>query len=525
MLSSKTGKVTTNEATSGDDISAIVVDETDKTDQKGDWKEEETMDGCHNPDFPITERAADQKRTSSQITPMEKSRLYELASSTVKIFQSFAAKKKGMTPEEKRGIAILTGRLRSKAQVAREESDSALGTLDIPKNQPDIAHVRIPLLANIILSSKFMLYRNRYADAQMNRTLLFPALPQPTSDMDVDEAGKTEMTRTRSSHRFIVTADTQYGVLMDGFPMENPNWDTEIDISRECVRQINSMEGDERPLFVCVCGDLTDTEATIGNAYASWKNVMKDWEREEIFEQQIRDWKEVWSHLDHDIGLVCLCGNHDVGNKPTAASINKWTSAFGNDYLAFWVNGTYNIGLNNCLFADPSLARDLYDEQLKWLEERLEYASARKASQIFVYSHYPWFIKDENEEPLTMDSVSLPPDGWGGKDKEFLNSYFNIPIENRKKVLSLFETHNVTACFSGHFHQNVVSKTSWGMPMIITGPLSMMLKSTSELSTVEEEQNVGFRIVDVKESSFNHNFISLNNNRYCKDCNNEERKS
>ena len=54
------------------------------------------MDGCHNPDIPITERAADQKRTSSQITSMERSRLYETASSTVKIFQSFATKKKGM---------------------------------------------------------------------------------------------------------------------------------------------------------------------------------------------------------------------------------------------------------------------------------------------------------------------------------------------------------------------------------------------------------------------------------------------
>ena len=53
------------------------------------------MDGCHNPDLLITERAADQKKTCSQITPMERSRLYELASSTVNIFQSFAAKKKG----------------------------------------------------------------------------------------------------------------------------------------------------------------------------------------------------------------------------------------------------------------------------------------------------------------------------------------------------------------------------------------------------------------------------------------------
>jgi len=46
----------------------------------------------------------------------------------------------------------------------------------------------------------------------------------------------------------------------------------------------------------------------------------------------------------------------------------------------------------------------------------------------------------------------------------------------------------------------------------------MMLKNTSELSMVKDEQDVGFRVVDVNEITFDHNFIPLDNNLYCKDC-------
>mmetsp|Transcript_25607 Transcript_25607/g.29549 ORF Transcript_25607/g.29549 Transcript_25607/m.29549 type:complete len:573 (+) Transcript_25607:186-1904(+) len=419
--------------------------------------------------------------------------------------------------------------LKEKKASARDESDAALGTLEICSYFDDIANARRkpktasttnrkPILARIIETRKFMRYRNRFANAQINRTLNFPTLPQPKSDEDLDEDRTTEMARTRTSHRFIITADTQFGIFMDGYHMEFPNWQTEIDISRECVQTINSMKGDERPLYVCVCGDLIDTEGSFSNALASWKSVMKDWYKNLIAEQQMTDWKEVWSHLDEDIGLVCLCGNHDVGNRPTAQSIQNWTSKFGNDYLAFWVNGTYNIGLNNCVFSDVSGERiALYEEQFAWLEGRLEYASAKKASQIFVYSHYPWFIMNENED-IDMTSKSHPPEGWGPQGTQFDDSYFHIPLKTRKVVLSLFRKHKVKACFSGHFHQNVVSKTDWGMDMIVTGPLSMMLTSTDQQFMAEEKQTIGIRIVDVQENSFQHEFVPLEKNIYCVDC-------
>ena len=360
----------------------------------------------------------------------------------------------------------------------------------------DISYVRKPRLVNIIqeyqalqnhpkynlkqivLSRRFHLYAHRYANAQFQRTLVYPTLKQPdelyscawlksqTLCGECKEAEEvkpvTEKQPTRiNGHRFIIAADTQFGILMDGFAMDFPNWNTEIDISRKCVAQINAMKGNERPLFVCVCGDLVDTESSFSGAIASWKKVMSGWERNLVFEQQVRDFKRVWAGLHPDIALVCLCGNHDVGNRPTKESIKHWTSSFGDEYLSFWVNGTFNICLNNCLFSNPTGAQEMFEEQLQWMEEKLIYARENDATHIFVYGHFPWFLKHEDEADDEITSYSKAPKGWGPPGSSFEDNYFTIPYEQRKIAMAMFKKYDVTACFSGHFHQNVVTKVSF----------------------------------------------------------------
>jgi hypothetical protein len=385
--------------------------------------------------------------------------------------------------------------------------------------------INIFRLQQVIMSRRFFLYAHRFANAQFQRTLVFPNLPQPpelyhgfddTKEMLCGECTKvTEKQRTRpKGHRFIITADTQYGILMDGFAMNTPNWSQEIEISRKCVEQINAMEGDERPLFVCVCGDLVDTESSFSGAIASWKKVMKGWERNLVFEQQVNDFKRVWSSLHSDIALVCLCGNHDVGNRPTKASIQRWTSSFGDEYLAFWANGSFNLCLNNCLFSNPSGAMDMFDEQLQWMQEKLAYARENDATHIFVYGHFPWFLKHEEEADDELTSHSSAPTGWGPPGTKFEDGYFTVPYEWRKIAMAMFKKYDVTACFSGHFHQNVSAKSSWGMPMIVTGPLSMNLHSSiaHELSN-GEVNGIGMRIVDVgsEKGEFKHKWTLLDN--------------
>lgn len=88
------------------------------------------------------------------------------------------------------------------------------------------------------------------------------------------------------------------------------------------------------------------------------------------------------------------------------------------------------------------------------MEEKLSYARQNAATHIFVYGHFPWFLKHEEEADDFLTSYSSAPAGWGPPGTRFADSYFTIPYEFRKVAMEMFKKYGVTACFSGHFHQN-----------------------------------------------------------------------
>ena len=325
---------------------------------------------------------------------------------------------------------------------------------------------------------------NRFRDAQQERTLRSPRLPQPSANDNYDSP--SEKDRHSPKHSFVVCADSQLGMTT-----LNQEWETELAYCREVVKQINAIE--PRPTFCCVCGDLVDMEHT----FYVGKGFTKE-ECDSIQDQQNLDFQSVFSKVHEDIALVCLCGNHDVGNRPTNASMERYRNAFGDDYLAFWVNGTYNIVLNSCVFSDPSGARELYEQQLAWLEERLKYSQENNAANVFVFSHHPWFLYKHDEGDDELTGVSPYPKEWGPREGGFPDYYFHIPKKYRMKVMDLFREYEVSAAFSGHFHQNLVSKSSWGMEMIITAPMSMVFESTGKPKDYDEPNGRGIRIVEVE---------------------------
>jgi hypothetical protein len=351
-----------------------------------------------------------------------------------------------------------------------------------------------------------------FRDAQRNRTLIHPALPQPqnhdrTGEHDiVSEIAETEIQRSRSKHTFVVAADTQLGMTSG-----NKEWETELEYSRQAVEYINSLE--PRPLFCTMCGDISDMEASFFEGKGFTKR-----ECDQIQVQQFEDFQKVYAQLHPDIAMVCVCGNHECGNRPTGKSIQRFKNYFGDDYLAFWANGTYNIVLNTNIVSNYSAeaVQEMFDDQLRWLEERLKYAKANNAGNIFVFGHHPWFLYDEEEEDEDLHGLSPFPPEWGPREGGFPDSYFHIPIESRRAFMKLFKEYGVTASFSGHFHQNLVSQSSFGMDMIITSSLSMVFESTGKPQT-NEVNSRGFRVVEVNadttekqgRGTFNHHFISL----------------
>jgi len=385
----------------------------------------------------------------------------------------------------------------------------------------------------------------RFDRSQIGRTLVHPKLDGNDGnssynhndngwDCSADYVDDCHEKRaaTPSIHRFVICADTQYGMITD-----NEEWETELEYSRKAIRFMNGMY--PRPTFCCVCGDLTDMDQSFEVSKKNSKFTLE--ECDEIQLRQREDFKTIWAKLHHDIALVCLCGNHDVGNRPTKRSMNLYRKEFGDDYLAFWSSpNVYNIFLNTTLFSDPSgdeTTEEMSRNQFQWLEERLKNARLTLPHQleknhtqqdlfqrrsngdatIFVFGHHPWFLYDENEVADTMTGSCE----W--KSKSIPDSYFVIPKETRSLVMELFRKYDVAASFAGHFHQNLVSETSFGMKMIITGPLSAILKSTGKMKrkaevdkvdvtkvSIDEPDTQGLRLVEVSEDgSFRHEFISI----------------
>mmetsp|Transcript_5578 Transcript_5578/g.7256 ORF Transcript_5578/g.7256 Transcript_5578/m.7256 type:complete len:460 (+) Transcript_5578:31-1410(+) len=249
---------------------------------------------------------------------------------------------------------------------------------------------------------------------------------------------------------FVVMADTQLGMLK-----QDKSWDEESEFLRKAIHHINKI----RPRFVVVCGDLV-------NAYPHKPKEQED---------QVKDFKILTSEINDDIPLVCVCGNHDVGDRPTRATIDLYKERFGDDYFTYWVGGVRFIALNTQLHKDSSGAPEEARIQDEWLEEevekqinevnekklqkqnqkRISNTKSKKTNKnmetvsevsdqslsgvelnggirTIALSHIPPFIDDSNED----------------------NGYFNIDYPIRRKLLNTLRRGNCTHWFCGHYHRN-----------------------------------------------------------------------
>lgn len=246
---------------------------------------------------------------------------------------------------------------------------------------------------------------------------------------------------------FLQLADCQLGMME-----EDRSWEEELRQLEQAVDYINQ----SRPRFVIVCGDLVNAEPD-----------------KEQHPAQVADFKRVTSGIDDDIPLVCLCGNHDVGNAPTAESIASYESDFGDHYFSFWVGGMHALVLNSSLYYDPSNAEDMLGEQQAWLEAELQRGDPVHR---VVFTHHPWFLESAQED----------------------DHYFAIPQERRLPLLKLLYDAGVRYCFAGHYHRNAYGQYK-ELSMITTSAVGMPLG----------EDAPGMRVVRVCRDRLEHKFVEL----------------
>lgn len=271
---------------------------------------------------------------------------------------------------------------------------------------------------------------------------------------------------------------------LDGRPdmTEEDAYEEEKAFSRRAVDAINAME--PRPAFAVVCGDLVHAAPSDG----------------ELQEQQVADFKAIFSEVHADIPLVCTCGNHDIGDRPNSTTIDLWKERFGDDYFSFWVGGVKFIVINSQLYKDARDCPELAKEQDVWLDGELTNARAENARHTIVMSHIPPFINAADES----------------------DGYFPLTREVRIGLLERMSAAGVSHWFCGHYHRNasgVFEGADGGRIEVVTTAAVGTNITTDETgdplglsgmdACILDDNYSGLRVVRVARDGVTHQFHTL----------------
>jgi len=236
---------------------------------------------------------------------------------------------------------------------------------------------------------------------------------------------------------FVQICDPQLG--MGGY-------EHDIDTFTRAVEQINEM----KPDLVVICGDLV----------------------EKPDDKSFADFKRIRSNLT--LPVYCVPGNHDVGNKPDKAALARYRTVIGKDYYSFTHKGFTFVCSNTQLV--KAAVEGESEKHSAWLEETLAGAK-KKDSPVIVIGHYPLFITNPDEK----------------------EEYFNLPVDERRQLLTIFKECGVVAVLTGHVHKTLINEYE-GILMV-----------TGETTSVNfDKRPCGFRLwTVVSPTSIKHEFVPI----------------
>lgn len=270
--------------------------------------------------------------------------------------------------------------------------------------------------------------------------------------------------------RFLFFADCQLGAYatFSGMTPDEVEEYATRDMQVEVVPRVEGHEWDAeryalaiqmanhiRPDFVMVGGDMIDDPARA---------------------DQIETLLRLTRRLDDDIPIRWAPGNHDISSNflvPSEHDIEKYREVFGPDYYSFEWGGTKFVVMNTVVIDHPELVPDHLDEQLDWLDREL----AANGQPTILMGHHPLFTSAPDEA----------------------DTYWNLPLERRSRVLGLAHRAGVRLALAGHWHRNSVAHDG-DLEMVTSGPIGYPLGDDPS----------GFRIVDVAEDgSATHRYEPL----------------
>lgn len=212
---------------------------------------------------------------------------------------------------------------------------------------------------------------------------------------------------------------------------------------------------DPKPKFLIICGDMVNSLPG-----------------EKDHDAQVAEHKKLFQRLDKNIPLVCVCGNHDVGDEPTPQTIASYRKDFGPDYFSFAVDGVLMIVANSQYMWKRGKVPKLAAEFDKWFESTLQ--QVKRYKHAIVFQHIPFFLNDPNE-----------PDEY-------------IDMETRMKYLKMLHKYGVHTVFSGHYHWNAGGR--WrDIEQVVTTAVGAQWR----------DDKSGIRVVKVTRDAVNHKFYDL----------------
>ncbi len=252
-----------------------------------------------------------------------------------------------------------------------------------------------------------------------------------------DSTEPTTAVKKQEPFSFVQMCDTQLG--MGGY-------EHDVMTFRLAVKQINAI----KPDFVVICGDLV--QKANEKSFADFNAIKEGFK----------------------IPYHCAAGNHDVENKPTAASLKRFRETIGKDYYAFENKGYTFVVANTQLWKAPLAGES--EKHDAWFKETLEAAKA-KNSPVVVVVHYPLFTKEPDEK----------------------ENYYNLPQPKRQEILDLCEKNGVVAFLAGHTHKQITNEYK-GIQMV----------NGETTSRNNDGRPMGFRLWNVDgKNDMRHQFVKL----------------
>lgn len=193
-------------------------------------------------------------------------------------------------------------------------------------------------------------------------------------------------------------------------------------------------------------------------------------------DEQYEDFLKIFGKLN-DIPLICVCGNHDVGDAPEVKLLEGYKKQFGDDHFAFYLDGVLFICLNSMYYFNSQFCEKQAEEQDNWLDEIL-LMEAKQFQHVLVFVHMPPFV-GHIDEP---------------------NSFLNMDKYKRKILIQKLRFAGVKKIFCGHLHQNKIASYK-EVECIITSAIGMQNGPAA---------NSGFRAVKVGKHEIAHKYFTFN---------------